>query len=166
MSIKSGMIQIAIGIVLMLVLWTAIGIYGHAREQAGYTQAQTEYQVAVGQAEAKTRKVEHQLQEEMEQREREIQTQMEEIIATERRAADERVRSAAEDYAARYRRDTAIASASIQRQAANSALSMFTELLSELDELAEGYAAEADKRRAAGLACEQSYDSVRIGARP
>jgi hypothetical protein len=34
---------------------------------------------------------------------------------------------------------------------------MFAELLGRLDDAAEVYAAEADRRRVAGLACEAAY---------
>jgi len=45
-------------------------------------------------------------------------------------------------------------------QAADAAIRMFAELLGALDETAEVYAAEADRRRIAGLACEASYDGM------
>ncbi|WHQ44192.1 DUF2514 family protein [Alcaligenes faecalis] len=37
---------------------------------------------------------------------------------------------------------------------------MFAELLSQTDDLAGIYAAEADRRRVAGLACEAAYGEV------
>lgn len=48
-----------------------------------------------------------------------------------------------------------------ERQAADTAIRMFTELLGGLDEMAEVYAAEADRRRVVGFACEAAYTDVR-----
>lgn len=70
------------------------------------------------------------------------------------------MRKSAQEYAARYRRDTALASAAAERQAADTAIRMFTELLGGLDEMAEVYAVQADRRRIAGLACEAAYMNV------
>ncbi|HCA17222.1 MAG TPA: hypothetical protein DEO64_08830 [Alcaligenes faecalis] len=42
-------------------------------------------------------------------------------------------------------------------QAVDTSIRMFAELLGGLDEAAEVYAAEADRRRVAGLACEAAY---------
>lgn len=43
------------------------------------------------------------------------------------------------------------------RQPRHIAIRMFAELLGGLDEVAEVYAAEADRRRVAGLGCEAAY---------
>lgn len=47
----------------------------------------------------------------------------------------------------------------MEREAADTAIRMFAELLGGLDEMAEVYAAEVDRRRIAGLACERAYTS-------
>ena len=113
--------------------------------------------IAVAHVEDRARQIEHELTEEMEARDRDTQEKLTQIATAERRAADERVRKSAEEYAARYRRDTALASAAAERQAADTAIRMFAELLGGLDEMAEIYAAEADRRRVTGLACESIY---------
>lgn len=68
------------------------------------------------------------------------------MVIAERHAADERVRQSAQEYAARYRRDTVLASAAAERKAADTAIRMFAELLGGRDEVAEVYAVEADRR--------------------
>lgn len=45
-------------------------------------------------------------------------------------------------------------------QVADTAIRMFAELLSQSDDLAGIYAAETDRRRVAGLACEAAYADV------
>ena len=64
-----------------------------------------------------------------EARDRDTKAKLTQIVIAERRAADERVRQSAEEYVARYRRDTALASAAAERQAADTAIRMFAELL-------------------------------------
>ncbi|QFY77839.1 DUF2514 family protein [Alcaligenes faecalis] len=48
-------------------------------------------------------------------------------------------------------------------QAADTALRMFAEMLSQTDGLVGIYAAEADRRRVAGLACEAAYADAQGG---
>lgn len=162
---QSGLVQMAVGAVVVLLAWGAIAKYGQQREQSGYEQAQIAQQLAVGRAEALTRQTEYRLILEMEERERETQQNLEKVIVAERRAADERVRRVTEDYATRYSDRAATTTATAERQAADAAIRMFAELLSELDELAEAYAAEADKRREAGVACEESFMRMREALR-
>lgn len=157
MSIRSAVT----GAAVLAALFLGLQIYGSAQHKKGYAQAQAEYMIAVAHAEGRARQIEHELTEEMEARDRETLEQLEQVAIAERRAADERVRRSAEEYAARYRRDTALASAAAERQAADTAIRMFAELLGGLDEAAEVYAAEADRRRIAGLACVSSYDRGR-----
>ncbi|QFY77384.1 DUF2514 family protein [Alcaligenes faecalis] len=158
MSIKSAIT----GAAVLAALFIGLQIYGAAQHRKGYDQAQTEYLIAVAHAEGRARQIEHELTEEMEARDRETQEQLVQIASAERRAADERVRRSAEEYAARYRRDTALASAAAERQAADTVIRLFAELLGELDEMAEVYAAEADRRRVVGLVCESTYNSAQI----
>mgnify|MGYP001638431288 CR=1 FL=1 len=115
----------------------------------------------VAHAEALARQIEHELTEAMEIRERETQEQLKQIAITERSAANQRVRDTAKEYADRYRRDVALATAAAEREAADNAIRMFAELLSQTDELAGIYAAEADRSRVTGLACESAYDGSR-----
>ncbi|MFC3865697.1 DUF2514 family protein [Alcaligenes aquatilis] len=156
MSIRSAVT----GAAVLAALFIGLQIYGAAQHRKGYDKAQAEYMIAVAHAEGRARQIEHELTEEMEARERETHEQLVQIAIAERRAADERVRKSAEEYAARYRRDTALASAAAERQAADTAIRMFSELLGGFDEIAEVYAAEADKRQVAGLACEAAYMSI------
>ncbi len=157
MSIRSAVT----GAAVLAVLFLGLQMYGASQHKKGYDKAQVEYMIAVAHAEGRARQIEHELTEEMEARDRDTQEKLEQIALSERRAADERVRKSAEEYAARYRRDTALASAVAERQAADAAIRMFAELLGGLDEVAEVYAAEADRRRIAGLACEAGYAKAR-----
>lgn len=153
MSIRSAVV----GAAVLAALFIGLQLYGSAQNKKGYSQAQAEYMIAVAHAEGRARQIEHELTEEMEARDRDTQEKLAQIALAERRAADERVRKSAQEYAARYRRDTALASAAAERQAADTAIRMFAELLGGLDEMAEVYASEADRRRVAGLACESAY---------
>ncbi|OSZ41372.1 hypothetical protein BVZ31_17945 [Alcaligenes faecalis] len=156
MSIRSAVT----GAAVLAALFIGLQIYGSAQHKKGYDKAQAEYMIAVAHAEGRARQIEHELTEKMEARDSDTQEKLAQIALAERRAADERVRQSAEEYAARYRRDAALASAAAERQAADTAIRMFTELLGGLDERAEVYAAEADRRRIAGLACESAYMSA------
>ncbi|MCX5591605.1 DUF2514 family protein [Alcaligenes endophyticus] len=158
MSIKSGVIGVAVAAALFF----GLHIYGAKQHSKGYKLAQAEHATAVAHAEKQVRKIERELTEKMEVLDRETQQKLEQVAIAERGAADERVRSAAEEYAARYRRATALATATAEREAADTSIRMFTELLGGLDEMAEVYAAEADKRRVAGLACEAAYAHAQI----
>lgn len=153
MSIKSALT----GAAVLAALFLGLQMYGAAQHKKGYSQAMAEYMIAVAHAEGRARQIEHELTQQMEVRDRETLEQLEQVALAERRAADERVRQSAQEYAARYRRDTALASAAAERQAADTAIRMFAELLSQTDDLAGVYAAEADRRRIAGLACEAAY---------
>lgn len=127
-----------------------------------HAQELSERMTAVAHAEAQARKVEHDLTKKMEIRDYEAQERIAAVADAERRAADERVRNAAEEYAAKYRNAAERATVAAERKAADTVIRMYTQLLGELDELAESYAAEADRRRIAGLTCEASYDSFRL----
>lgn len=153
MSIRSAVT----GAAILAAFFLGLQMYGAAQHKKGYDKAQAEYMIAVAHAEGRARQIEHELTEEMEASDRDTQEKLAQIALAERRAADERVRKSAEEYAARYRRDTALASAAAERQAADTAIRMFAELLSQSDYLAGIYAAEADRRRVAGLACEVAY---------
>lgn len=156
MSIRSAVT----GAAVLAALFIGLQLYGSAQYKKGYNQAQAEYMISVAHAEGRARQIEHELTEEMEARDRDTQEKLAQIALAERRAADERVRQSAQEYAARYRRDTALASASAERQAADTAIRMFAELLSQTDDLAEVYAAEADRRRVAGVACQAAYTEI------
>ena len=156
MSIRSAVT----GAAILAAFFLGLQMYGAAQHKKGYDKAQVEYMIAVAHAEGRARQIEHELTEEMEARDRDTQEKLAQIALAERRAADERVRKSAEEYAARYRRDTALASAAAERQAADTAIRMFTELLGGFDEAAEVYAAEADRRGVAGITCEATYNDL------
>lgn len=149
--------RLGLGAAIAAALIFSLHFYGAKQHSKGYKQAQTEHAAAVAQAEIKARRIERELTEKMEVLDRETQQKLEQVAIAERSAADERVRSAAEEYAARYRRASALATATAERQAADTAIRMFAELLSQTDDMAGIYAAEADRRRIAGLACEAAY---------
>lgn len=157
MSIRSAVT----GAAVLAAIFIGLQLYGSAQHKKGYDKAQAEYMTAVAHAEGRARQIEHELTEEMEARDRDTQEKLAQIALAERRAADERVRKSAEEYAARYRRDTALASAAAERQAADTAIRMFAELLSQSDDLAGVYASAADRARVAGLACELAYEAIR-----
>ncbi|UUO12763.1 DUF2514 domain-containing protein [Alcaligenes faecalis] len=157
MSIKSALT----GAAVLAALFLGLQMYGASQHKKGYDKAQAEYMIAVAHAEGRARQIEHELTQQMEARDRETLEQLEQVAIAERRAAGERVRKSAEEYAAHYRRDTALASAAAERQAADTAIRMFAELFGGLDEMAGVYAAEADRRRIAGLACEAAYADAR-----
>lgn len=164
MPIKSGLTGAAIAAAIFLFAWNVQGWRYEA--QLAELKAQHSLELAarmtdVAHAEALARQIEHELTEAMEVRDRETQEQLEQITITERLAADQRVRDAAKEYATRYRRDVALATAAAEREAADTAIRMFAELLSQSDDLAGIYAAEADRSRVAGLACEAAYEDVR-----
>lgn len=54
-------------------------------------------------------------------------------------------------------------SATAERQAADTALRMVAELLSQTDDWVEVYVTEVDRRRVPGLTCEVAYTVVRAG---
>jgi len=91
----------------------------------------------------------------------ETQQQLDAAADAARRAADERVRDIAAQYAARHRPSPDDSAAAGQCEAAANAARVLAQLLGELDALAERYAAEADRRRIIGLACEAGYDNSR-----
>jgi len=131
------------------------------RERAQHDAARAQ---ALADAMRNARAIEQTLTARMETLQHETEQKLVDVAAAERRAADERVRGIAAAYAARHRAAAADAAAARQCAAAAPAADVLAELLGDLDELAQGYAAEADRRRIAGLACESAYDGVRIAS--
>jgi len=97
----------------------------------------------------------------LEQLHHDTQTRLDAITAAERRAADERVRDIAAQYAARHRDSADDPAPAGQCEAAANAAGVLAVLLGELDGLAERYAADADRRRIAGTACEAAWERLR-----
>lgn len=129
----------------------------HAQQVAQYSQD-------AERAQAAARATEQARQTAIEEIRNETDQEIAAAVVRERAAADARVRGTAAEYAARYRAAASRASATAERQAADTAVGMFAELLSQSDDLAGVYAAAADRARIAGLACERAYDAVRAAA--
>lgn len=83
------------------------------------------------------------------------------VVVAERAAADERVRDAVADYARRHRAPARHPGATQSGPTSADPIGLLAELLGEADGMAEVYAAEADRARVAGLACERAYDEMR-----
>ncbi len=135
-------------------------LYGSAQYQAGAAAERTAQALIAGQAEARHRRQEQDWRDKFEEQEIETKARIAGAVADERSAADVRVRGVATAVAARYRDAAERASAAAEREAASTAIGMFAELLSQSDDLAGIYAAQADRARIAGLACEAAYDEV------
>lgn len=97
----------------------------------------------------------------------EIQKQAQQDIATAQRnaaiaaAESKRLQDGIADAITRLQADSGNTSTGISSKARASTGSLLAELFREIDTAAGEYAAEADRARAAGLACERSYDAVR-----
>jgi len=118
---------------------------------------------ALNQALADVRTIEQRRLTDMETLHHATQTQLDAVSDAARRAADERVRDITAQYAARHRASPDDSAAAAQREAAANAAAVLAKLLGELDALAEVYAADADRRHIAGLACETGYERIRSG---
>jgi len=159
------LISAAVGAVLAgLAAWTVQGWRHEAAISAlvaVHAQAMQEYADAAYAASEAARSEEQRRIAAQQESEHETQRQVAAATARERIAADDRVRSVADEYAARYRGVAERASAAAGRDAAGAAIGMFAELLGRTDSLAEVYAAAHDRARVAGLACERAYESLR-----
>jgi len=149
--------------VAALAVWVAQGWRYEARiagMERAWAQEREELAEAARHAEAAARAEEHRRQAEVERITQDAQKALDAALRRERAAADSRVRSAVADYAARHRcpPDTGATASS---EAARDPIGVLAELLGELDDLAESYAAAADRARIAGLACERAYESVK-----
>jgi len=117
---------------------------------------------ALAASEQAARAIEQQRQQDLERVSDETEQRLAAVVVAERRAADERVRHVAARYAERARSTPADTCATSQCEANTARARVLADLLGELDELAQGYAREADARRVAGLACEAAFDAVRL----
>lgn len=148
------------GVLLSLAAWAGLNLYGKAQYERGAAAERVAHAFIAGQAEARYRRQEQAWREKFEEQENATQEKLASLAADERRAADLRVRDTANSVAAHYRKAAERASASAEREAASTAVSMFAELLSQFDDAAGIYAAQADRARVAGLACEAAYDEI------
>ena len=96
-----------------------------------------------------------------------IQEQAQQDIAKAQRnaaiaaAESKRLQDGIADAITRLQADSSNPGATISSKTRASTSSLLAELFREIDTAAGIYAAEADRARAAGLACERSYDAVR-----
>lgn len=148
------------GVLLALSAWAGMQMYGKAQYERGAAAERTAQALIAGQAEADYRRQERVWRDKFEEQENETLEKLASLAADERRAADVRVRDTANSVAARYREAAERATAAAEREAASTAVGMFAELLSQSDDLAGVYAAQADRARIAGLACEAAYDEI------
>jgi len=125
-----------------------------SREQQRYTQALNE-------ALDRARRQEQSLYAQMEALTRDAEKQLQDLAASERAAADTRLRDLAAQYAHRPARTNPAPTASCEAERTRARV--LAQLLGEADQLAEHFATEADQRRVAGLACERAYEAVREG---
>lgn len=82
------------------------------------------------------------------------------MLDFERNAADKRLREQATAFAKRQAAACGHSHATSIGASAADPLGMLADLLGELDQMAEAYAREADRRRVAGLACERMYQAM------
>ena len=100
-----------------------------------------------------------------------IQEQAQQDIATAQRnaaiaaAESKRLQNGIADAITRLQADSGNPGATISSKTRASTSSLLAELFREIDAAAGIYAAEADRARAAGLACERAYDAVRATSR-
>jgi len=120
------------------------------------------YAQTLAAAQATARAIEQQRQQDLERVSDETERRLTAVVVAERRAADKRVRDVAARYAERERRAARDTGAADQCAANTARARVLADLLGELDELAQGYAREADHARVAGLACEAAFDAVRL----
>lgn len=157
---KSALIAGIAGAAVLAAAAGGVYLYGSAQYQAGAAAERTAQALTAGQAEARYRRQEKDWRDKFEEQENENREKLARAVVDERLAADVRVRDTATSVVARYRDAAERASAAAEREAASTAIGMFAELLSQSDDLAGIYAAQADRARIAGLACEAAYDEV------
>jgi len=120
-------------------------------------QAKQARQLAAAQQRARQR--EQVLQQKMQVLQHETERQLAEIRDIERAAADSRVRKLAQNYAAGHR-TSADSSAPTHCQTERNRAAVLADLFAELDELAQQFAATADRNRITGKACEAAYTAI------
>jgi len=135
--------------------WSWQGALGDAK----YDQRETEYAKARAEAELQARSEETRRAAAVEGIRREAR---ERIAAAESDAADERADADGMrgELAARTSRATQGAGACARGSPTTTTLILYSELLDRADARASELAQEADRRRIAGLACEDQYDSL------
>jgi len=149
------------GLVALLLLGFGVGwSWQGALGDAKYDQRETEYTEARAEAERQARSEETRRAAAVEGIRREAR---ERIAAAESDAAADRADADGmrEELANRTRRATQGAGACPGGSPTTSTLILYSELLDRADARASELAGEADRRRIAGLACEEQYDSLK-----
>jgi len=155
------LIQIG-GLVALVLLGFGVGwSWQGDRWESKYSERETEYTEARAEAERQARSEETRRAAAVEGIRREAR---ERIAAAESDAADERADADGmrKELAERTRRATQGAGACPGGSPTTTALILYSELLDRADARASELAAEADRRRIAGLACEEQYDSIHL----
>jgi len=124
------------------------------------SQQAQRYTAALNEALDKARRQEQSLYAQMEALTRDAEQQLQDLAASERAAADTRLRDLAAQYAHHSAGTNPAATASCQTERARAAV--LAELLADADQLAERFATEADRNRLAGLACERAYEAAQL----
>jgi len=153
---------LAIGIVLLAAGAFLAGYNARShRAERDLAHFHERHAAALQQALADIRAIEQRRIADMETLHHDTQAQLDAVADAERRAGDQRVRELAADYAARQRAATDDSAAASQCAATAHAADLLAKLLGDLDALAEHYAADADRRRIAGAACEAAWERLR-----
>jgi len=148
--------------VLLFTLGAALGYKwrDNTAKLAESQQAQR-YTQMLNEALDKARRQEQTLYAQMEALTRDTEKQLEAVAAAERAAADTRLHELAKQYAHRPTGTNPPIAASCEAERTRAAV--LAKLLGEADAMAGDYAAEADRNRLAGLACERAYEAAREG---
>lgn len=142
----------------------------YTNERANHANTRAQYADQVAQAEAasraqseKNRATEQELRNAQDQNAQQAQALLAALdyAASVDRVASQRLRDAAQDFAAVARSRCAASTVVSGGPAGSDALDLLAELLGESDEAAGAYAAEADASRIRGLTCEAEYDRAR-----
>jgi len=156
---------LAIGIVLLAIGAFLSGWNARSdRAERDLARLHERHAVALNQALADVRAIEQRRISDLEQLHHDTEQKLAAVADAARRAADQRVRDLATEYAARQRASADDSTAAGQCETAAAATDLLAKLLGRLDELAEIYAADADQRRISGLACEAAYERLRAHA--
>jgi len=131
------------------------------RAERDLARVHERHAAALNQALESVRAIEQRRIADLETLHHDTQTQLDAVADAVRRAVDERVRDIAAQYAARERAAADNPAAAGQCEAAANAARVLAQLLGDLDALAEVYAADADRRRIAGIACEAAWERLR-----
>jgi len=117
------------------------------------SREQQRYTAALNEALDKARRQEQSLYAQMEELTRDAEKQLEDLAVAERTAFDNRLRELAQQYANSPTTTNPATAASCQAERTRA--TVLANLLADADQLAQGFAREADQRRVAGLALGQ-----------